>query len=99
MIHHKSTALIAIDKSGTRIQSKDREYYPKRQVLLLPWSKLMTHEAYWKTDLNDACRTILDFRYKKGHDIDGICRDNRCKLYWLELDNQPTLFGKEVCNG
>ncbi|WP_278603060.1 AbrB family transcriptional regulator [Alistipes indistinctus] len=48
---------------------------------------------------NDARKVISDIRNKDNWNIKDVWLDTGCKLYWLEPDNQPTLFGKEAFNG
>ena len=51
------------------------------------------------TGQNDARKRISELR-REGMNIKSIWLDKpRCKIYWLEPDDHPTLFGEEVCNG
>ena len=96
----RKAAPIAYDKNGIQGQYKDNEYYPKRQVRLLFLSgrKLTAREINREIGFNDARKVISDLRHKEGWRIRDVRLNNGCKLYWLDKDNQPTLFGKEVGN-
>ena len=97
MENKRNTTPIANDKSGTQTQFKNNEYCPKRQVRLLFLSgrRLTAREINIEIGFNDARKVISDLRRKENMNIKDIRQNNNCKLYWLEPDNQPTLFGKE----
>ena len=97
---NRNAAPIANDKNGTQTRFKGNEYYLKRQVRLLFLSgrKLTAREINREVGFNDARKVISDLRHKENMNIKDVRQDDNCKLYWLELDNQPTLFGKEACN-
>lgn len=98
MAENKSAAPVAIDKNGARNRPKGNIYYPKRQVKLLFLSgrRLTAREINYEIGFNDARKVISDLRNKDGMRIKDVRLSGGCKLYWLEPDGQPTLFGREA---
>ena len=97
---NRNAAPVANDKNGTQIKFKDSEYYPKKQtrLLFLSGGKYRAKEINDRVGFNDARKVISTLR-REGMRIKDIRLDDGRKLYWLEQDNQPTLFGKEAFNG
>ena len=94
----KEAALTQTGQNGKKYTYKTSEYNPKRQVKLLFLSgrKLTAREINQEIGFNDARKVISDLRHKEGWNIKDIYQNDGCKLYWLEPNNQPTLFDKEV---
>ena len=80
------------------IQNKYSENRVKWQIrkLFLEGGKYTAKQLNELTGGNDARKVISDIRNKDNWDIRDTWLDGGCKLYWLEPDNQPTLFGKGV---
>ncbi len=93
----RSAAPTEVSKNGTRSNAKGNEYYPKRQVrlLFLSGNKYTAKEINAVVGFNDARKVISDLRHKEGMRIKDVRLDNHCKLYWLEPDDQPTLFDQK----
>ena len=78
---------------STDLYDKDSEYFPKRQVrlLFLAGHKLTAREINRVVGFNDA-RKVISVLRREGMRIKDVVLRNRCKLYWLEPDNEPKLF-------
>lgn len=89
----KVNAAPATNGNGTQSTYKSTDYFPKRQtrLLFLSGGKFTAKEINSRIGFNDARKVISDLR-KDGLPIRDVRMDNNCKLYWLEISSQPTLF-------
>ena len=81
---------------GNQGQSVDHDKCTENRV---KWQIRKLFREGGKYTGNDARKVISDIRNKDNWNIKDVWLDTGCKLYWLEPDNQPTLFGKEAFNG
>ena len=98
-----SAAPTTISKNGTTtIEDKDTNNNRIKWLLCKTFregGRYTARDLNIITGQNDARKRISELR-REGMNIKSIWLDKpRCKLYWLEPDDYPTLFGEEVFNG
>jgi hypothetical protein len=96
MEENRNAAPAIVDESGTSPENKDTNNNRIKWLLrkvLREGGRYTAKELNALTGQNDSRKRMSQLR-REGMNIQSMWIDNpRCKLYWLQPDEQPTLFG------